>query len=114
MTIEWKLMFHVEHKFFYGRGRVAVCDDSGALPHLSDDGIMWLDEHRPIVMNEDRVWCLPVECHRTFEKKTTVASWPEVVTVAMHFPRMRIEVEGQEIAVRDTVNNMLSREGLYD
>jgi len=37
-----------EHRIFASDGRFALCDQSGANPEESDDGILWLDPIRPL------------------------------------------------------------------
>lgn len=42
------------HKLFRQEGtdRIAIADESGDAPHLTDDGVLWLDFSRPLVAHE--------------------------------------------------------------
>lgn len=60
---KWKLELRVPlcHKWFSttdpatGRRRIAVCDDSGELPDQTDDGLIWLDQEKPITVDGTHV-----------------------------------------------------------
>lgn len=68
------------HRWFRCRqtGRLSCCDESGALPSNSDDGPLWLDTARPIVLAEDesgRISCrTPVLQHNTGNRPVHVIS----------------------------------------
>jgi hypothetical protein len=48
----WKLLYRVVdgHKIFAERstGRLAIADDSGLIPELTEDGLLWVDMDRDI------------------------------------------------------------------
>lgn len=51
----WQLALEVPggHRYFRdmnAHGRVAVADNSGDYPHQTDDGVLWLDTTRPIII----------------------------------------------------------------
>lgn len=53
----WDFLFRVDwcHKWFRCRdtGWIAVADNSGREPHLTDDGVLWLVPDQEIVIDDD-------------------------------------------------------------
>ena len=52
---EWRkiLQFKGGHRYFRDRrNRVAIADDSGATPDDTDDGVLYLDRDRPVVIGQ--------------------------------------------------------------
>lgn len=50
----WKLVLTVPngHRYFSSKdGRIAVADDSGETPDVTDDGVCWIDGGRPILLD---------------------------------------------------------------
>ena len=49
---KWSLVLHIGHKYFRDLNdpglRIAIADDSGEYPNLTDDGILWLDTEQTI------------------------------------------------------------------
>lgn len=41
-------------------GLVSICDQSGDRPHLTDDGVLWLDDTRPWVLSDEDYVDIPV------------------------------------------------------
>lgn len=75
MKYEWEMVYNTKrgHKYFLDHitGKVSVCDESGNLPHLTDDGVLWLDQDRDITIQD--------HYHQTqlgMTAHTTVASIP--------------------------------------
>lgn len=50
----WELVYKCKggHKFFkdLASGRIAICDESGPTPDKTDDGVLWIDLTRPIII----------------------------------------------------------------
>jgi hypothetical protein len=55
-TYKWTRVLSIPngHRYFRDElsGRVSVCDDSGRKPDHTDDGVLWLDPRRPIVVED--------------------------------------------------------------
>lgn len=55
-TRKWTLAFEVKggHRYFRDEetGKIGVADDSGENPELTDDGLLWLDQSRPITLSD--------------------------------------------------------------
>lgn len=52
-TSEWRLVlkFADGHRYFRdARNRIAIADDSGATPDDTDDGVLYLDRSKPVVI----------------------------------------------------------------
>lgn len=100
---QWRFLFRDSQRDddgeFYGHsfytdtlsGRVAVKDMSGDLPHLTDDGVLWVDMARPMhfylsdyCSSVKRVGfaALPVIKERTGEPSKVGMLWPDAVTAA--------------------------------
>jgi hypothetical protein len=45
---------HIGHSFWRDRdtGMVSICDQSGERPHLTDDGVLWIDDTKPWVVDD--------------------------------------------------------------
>lgn len=58
---KWKSLYRVHkgHKVFeeVGTGRLAIADDSGDLPELTEDGLLWIDLSR-------KIWLETASCAR--------------------------------------------------
>lgn len=67
----WKLVKEVLgcHRIFFDdlTGFYAIGDQSGALPHLTHDGVLWIDRRKPVVNNHGK-WSVPLW---TAERKAT-------------------------------------------
>jgi len=101
---DWQLLVCLNHRYFLHRsGRIGVADESGELPPLTDDGVLYLDESRPITMDED-IWYIPL--HRGEYETRTPATWLEVVVVALAFRRLRVEADGETIPITETVDGL--------
>lgn len=55
-------------------GRYSVCDGSGRYPHLTDDGVLWIDTNRPVTCTTTAkpMWGLPVITEDGTNKGTVV------------------------------------------
>lgn len=112
---EWKQIFRTSETDatgeFYGHtyfrdvksGMVAVCDMSGDYPHMTDDGVLWVDREKPIALyisesdNKMRA-SIPLISQRRIEggkdAKTSTGDPPlDAIKLAMLLG-MRIEVLG--------------------
>jgi hypothetical protein len=81
------------HRVFAGGGRFAVADESGSWPHLTDDGVLWLDFDRPLTLGEeasefvprDRVMpMIPLKREDGTETRT-VADAASIVALSLRF-----------------------------
>ena len=47
-----ELYYRKGHRYFrdHSTGRLAVCDSSGKTPEESDDGVLWVDDSKPIII----------------------------------------------------------------
>lgn len=97
----WKLdlRFHEGHRYFIdtvnARGdaqaepgepvRVAVADASGATPETTEDGILWLDKARPIVVSLEQSGTIPVVSARSGDKLFTGESAANALLVAARY-----------------------------
>lgn len=63
---KWQLVLRIKggHRYFtvsdYG-GMVACADASGTYPEQTEDGILWLDRSRPIVLGDDNSATIPLK-----------------------------------------------------
>lgn len=85
---QWERLVKIPrgHKFFRDKlsGKVSVCDDSGARPHLTDDGPLWVQTDQPIVLQEQfesaqMIGSVPVIQDRTGEASSTLAGPREIM-----------------------------------
>lgn len=53
---------HNGHSFWRDRltGMVSLCDQSGDRPHLTDDGVLWIDDERPWVLGDEQYMDIPL------------------------------------------------------
>jgi hypothetical protein len=71
------------HKFFEDNtnGRLAIADDSGDRPDQTDDGVLWVDQRRPVRETRDGSMLLPL-LHEDGSQSATPADANEVLWVA--------------------------------
>lgn len=98
-------------------GRFAIRDMSGDLPHLTDDGVLWLDNFRPISFclsdlhgrgqNTYAAASIPVICERSPDDRrcSTSLRWQDAIAMIRHLNtnwgfRFRVEVD-------PTIGNLL-------
>jgi len=98
MSYKWKLLRKIpgNHRWFLDEnsGRVSCCDQSGARPHLTDDGTLWLNKELPIVISDyDGRICIsaPVIKGRTDDKCHITCNLNEM-TYLVREHDMRVEV----------------------
>lgn len=108
---DWILYFMAPHghRYFYCRRTfdIAVADESGEGPEDTDDGRLYLDTSRPIVNDPESQSCWYIPLKRgEFETKTP-ATWSEVVLVANTIHAVRVERDGEEVPIWQTVRNLL-------
>ena len=66
---EWKCVRNSKHnhKFFQHMidGKpcgLAIADQSGYYPHETDDGVLWVDMSKPIIMGENKEYNIRITC----------------------------------------------------
>jgi hypothetical protein len=83
---KWKLVLKVPngHRYFeeVGTGRIAMADNSGGTPDLTDDGILYLDTSRPVAFGQDAQIPLLTP---TGDKRSTVDPLDGGLAVVRHF-----------------------------
>jgi len=112
INYKWKLVFgnpDKDHSYWLDRnsGRISLKDESGDLPHLTDDGVLWLDTHRPIVIEEygRRSYAfIPLYCVRSEDESTSPTSLYKALRLADRF-HMNILFKGAFL--NETLNSML-------
>lgn len=84
---------HGCHKIFREErsGRYSICDYSGTRPHLTDDGVLWVDRERPLV-HTDGKWAIPLLDMN--EKKTSSLINDDEAKWLIENLKMDIEVGG--------------------
>lgn len=86
----WMLTLKVDHKYFTefgpeGRtGRIGVADDSGKTPDDTDDGPLYLDRERPILISSDNNVRIPLR-DADGKETATPGSFREALCVAERF-----------------------------
>lgn len=100
MSHRWKLVLAIKngHRFFRSaaENRIAIADDSGHYPEACTDGILWLDQSRPIQAGDG--FGIPMVSPGG-QRYSTAASAEEAFKVAQMFG-MRFVVEGEDYEVR--------------
>jgi hypothetical protein len=92
----WKLALRLPsgHRYFRDLqhpGKVAIADDSGETPEVTDDGVLHLDRSRPVLAGEHG--CVIPLTDPAGVQSATTASWREGILVAGHFNhRLLIEL----------------------
>ena len=96
----WTLVYEVPggHRYFEDRAtnQVSACDDSGARPERTDDGILWIDKSRPVLIKGDRAAfaCVPVIVARDGNREAHVIERPEnAIGIAVRFG-LELDVSG--------------------
>jgi hypothetical protein len=111
---EWTFLFRAPrgHQFFReeNTGLVAIADDSGNTPDQTDDGILYLDESRPIEANRHG-FLVPL-CYRG-KRSHTPASATEVKLICESFG-LTLSVDGLEFVRKNvtTGENMTRKHEL--
>ena len=77
-------------------GRHSVCDWSGRYPHLTEDGVLWIDATRPVTCSKDgsSVWGLPL-IDKDGQNKATVVPEAEA--------RWAIEKLGMHVLIGSSI-----------
>ena len=96
-TYNWQLVFgnpDKDHSYWVDRNseRIAIKDESGDLPDQTDDGVLWLNTLRPIVVEEHdgRAYgTIPLYSVRDDEDSCTSTRLSKALRVASKF-RMRV------------------------
>lgn len=89
---DWEFLFRVDfcHKWFRCRqtGWFAVADNSGAEPHLTDDGVLWLVPDQQIVFHDNgrpRIQLISESGHETLLGGSLKAESDELVDRGLAF-----------------------------
>jgi len=95
----WLKVFSAKdgHRYFRNlkTNQVSICDNSGAYPHLTDDGVLYLDHSRSIVIGDERA-TIPVL--RADGSQANASERPhDALRVAWEFG-LDIEVVGRQAA----------------
>ena len=93
----WQLVFgnpDKDHSYWLDRnsGRISIKDESGDLPDQTDDGVLWLNTRRPILVEEHdgRAYgTIPLYSVRDDEDSSTITRLSKALRVASKF-RMRV------------------------
>jgi hypothetical protein len=93
-------------------GKVAVRDMSGTLPHLTDDGVLWIDRDRPVVFDlvsydgrefpNRAVARLPVICERNGSTSWTGMRIGDACNAVRELG-LKIKVDGDLVKLMRTV-----------
>ena len=103
MASRWTLLRKCRdsHKWFSDSetGRVACADYSGRFPDQTDDGILWLNKERPIVMarSEGRIY-VTTPVLQNDKPKFIISSLDEIIYL-MQEHGMKIEVQGVDAKI---------------
>ena len=98
MTHRWQFLgkCHHNHKWFQDRdtGQIACADDSGYCPEDTEDGILWLNRNKPIVLgsSDSGIYITtPVICDRTSQEANIISGLAELLYLVEHHG-MEVEV----------------------
>ena len=64
-------------------GMVSLCDQSGERPHLTDDGVLWVDDGRPWVLGDENYAEIPL-VHPDGERTRSGTTWLIGLRIAKH------------------------------
>jgi len=91
---DWRLVlgFRDGHKYFRCRrgdtpGGIGVADQSGHYPHETEDGVLWLDQQRPVLVDDtlERLHVFVPLRDDAGNRSTTPVSFREAVEVVRKF-----------------------------
>lgn len=98
---QWEFLFRAPcgHQFFREENTdlIAIADDSGSTPDQTDDGILYLDNSRPIQVGEHG-FLVPL-CYKG-KQTCTPASATEVKMICEYFG-LTLSVDGLEFVRKD-------------
>jgi hypothetical protein len=105
---KWKLIYgnrDKDHSFWLDEvsGRISIKDESGDLPHNTDDGVLWLETRDPITLEETnkRVWAsIPLYSVRNDEPSRTSTCMSRAFRIASKF-RMELRFPDAFKGMRD-------------
>jgi hypothetical protein len=94
------------HSFYIDEvsGKISLRDMSGRWPHETDDGVLWVDDSRPVkfslgtrIDSGGGYASFPLICERHSEESMTPMRWSDAIATVrglqMHGVHMRVEVE---------------------
>jgi hypothetical protein len=95
---KWKFLHSIpqNHKWFecMESGRISCADYSGKYPHQTEDGPLWLNKERPIVISnsDGRITVkAPVIVHRTGQQNHIICGLDEMIYLVQEHD-MEVEV----------------------
>ena len=91
------------HKFFkhIASKRIAIADWSGEFPEDTDDGVLWLDDSRPIVVtfSSDKKLLAYLPLFRRDEKETQAPTDIKTAQFAIEVAHMSVRFEHPDLEV---------------
>lgn len=110
---KWILLFWCEpkgHRVFreVGSGRLAIADNSGNVPSETDDGVLWLNTDRPLMLahgNHGMRVNIPLIVERTGDTSMTLGAFESALTLAK---KLNWSVAFDQTAPDSTMLNMLA------
>lgn len=107
---KWELMttIHGCHRIYRDEksGGYSICDYSGKLPHLTDDGVLWIDQSRPL-SHVDNKWGIPLLNYKG--NKTSAAGNSDEARWLIENLKMDVQIGGQLFYVSNTRIPMIPR-----
>lgn len=113
----WHLLGNIpgNHRFYRCQlsGKVSACDSSGDYPHQTDDGPLWIEEDKPIVLFESPgsagMWAsVPVVSERTGDHCTIGSGAKEIIwllrNLGMTITIKSIDYIDEEPVVKDQLD----------
>lgn len=87
------------HKFFSAPdGRVAIADWSGDYPHQTDDGVLWLDNSRPMKISDDLTYVY-IPLLKADGEQTTTVSDIRTAAFAKGVGNMRLDTDNKNLRI---------------
>lgn len=74
---------HNGHSFWRDQltGMVSLCDQSGDRPHLTDDGVLWVDTSKPWMIADDDYAHVPL-VNQEGDPTRTFTTWRDAVLIS--------------------------------
>lgn len=129
---QWRLLWRDsqtdEDGEFYGHsfyrdlvsGKISLRDMSGDFPHETDDGVLWVDDSRPVKFSlgtrSDSYGggfaSFPLFCDRQSEESMTGMRWVDAISAVrmlkMHGIKMRVEIDPEIAGLFSLVSEVLT------
>lgn len=111
---QWELLVKIPrgHKFFRDKlsGKISACDDGGTCPQFTDDGPLWIQQDKPILLQErfesaSMIASVPVIQERTGKRKSILSGPREIMwlvrNLGMNLKIQSLTYIDEEIKVDD-------------